>query len=414
MKPSPPPSVRAGFTLVELLVAIAVLSIIVVAIGQILGTATSITTNNNKHTDANAQARMVFDRMANDFARMLKRTDVDMIFFKNNASATAGTNDTMYFFSEGASYYNNNVFSVQYKNAVSLVGYRIANGTDGITAVGSSPYGQLERLGKALAWDTGQSASSAVTFLTYPPAGTTPLTATTPDSVTYSSAMYGSTLWGAYLTSGVDVNSAQTSLVGTLGNGFNDSADTNYHPIGTNVFRFEYSFLLKDGTQALFPVMTQTANNGLPTKQNLTAAVPPTFSDDSSGSYSIGSRWYDTTNHIGYICVDASKGNAIWHEIGLQDVSAIVVTIAVIDNQGLAFINTSGLDIVGTLASQFPDAQAAASVTNGDIAKALVTNWTTAIAPTSAGGTVSAGSGIPQSMVNQIRIYQRYFYLNNF
>ncbi len=57
----------AGFTLVELMVAIAVLAIIVVAASKILGTTAILTTVNNKHMDANDQARMVFDCMADDF-----------------------------------------------------------------------------------------------------------------------------------------------------------------------------------------------------------------------------------------------------------------------------------------------------------------------------------------------------------
>ena len=99
---------RAGFTLVELLVAIAVLAIILVVAAKILSTAAALTTVNNKHIDANDQARVVFDRMADDFARIVRRKDVDYIFWKNPPWQPA--NDAMYFYTEGDSYFDSHDF----------------------------------------------------------------------------------------------------------------------------------------------------------------------------------------------------------------------------------------------------------------------------------------------------------------
>ena len=95
---------HSGFTLLELMVSIAVLAIIVVVVAQMLGMAGFLTTNNDKHMDANDQSRMVFDRMANDFARMVRRKDVDYIFWKNTG------NDAMYFYTEGDSYFDATTF----------------------------------------------------------------------------------------------------------------------------------------------------------------------------------------------------------------------------------------------------------------------------------------------------------------
>ena len=67
----------SGFTLVELLVSMVVLVIIVFMFAQLMTSATAITRTGNKHIDTDTQARVVFDRMALDFAQMLKRTDVD-------------------------------------------------------------------------------------------------------------------------------------------------------------------------------------------------------------------------------------------------------------------------------------------------------------------------------------------------
>src|SRR6266480_4593149 len=66
-----------GFTLAELLVSVFVLVIILFMVTQLMSSATSITRTGNKYIDTDTQARAVFDRLALDFAQMVKRTDVD-------------------------------------------------------------------------------------------------------------------------------------------------------------------------------------------------------------------------------------------------------------------------------------------------------------------------------------------------
>src|SRR6266513_5443227 len=66
-----------GFTLAELLVSVFVVTIIILMVTQLMTSATAITRTGTKHVDTDTQARVVFDRMALDFAQMLKRTDVD-------------------------------------------------------------------------------------------------------------------------------------------------------------------------------------------------------------------------------------------------------------------------------------------------------------------------------------------------
>jgi prepilin-type N-terminal cleavage/methylation domain-containing protein len=461
-----------GFTLVEIIVAIAVLLIIVVAAAQIVTTASLLTSVNSMKIDANTQARMVFDRMANDFARMVKRNDVDFIFWKAGTSAgTAGlpaqtsstpANDAMYFYTEGASYFDSSTFSsvpgystiTPQKNTISLVGYRVNNNPASAYTSGVNPdYYQMERLGKALAWDGASYNANAssqnslqpnfAVFLTYPLAGNDVVNnSVDPTGVAYSTAFFTSTLAGAYSNSNNNGNGAGVlpSAVGTCpcggnntpasGSGyFNDSTDAAYHTVGSQVFRFEFSFQLKDGTQSAIPVMsgatTTTTNgaNGIP-NSNLSATQRPLPTDDSAGTngdagtngtpnYAVGSRWYDTTNQIGYICVDATPNFAVWHEIGIQDISAIVVTIAVISKQGLVYANS--VQQAGTsqfwsnLVGAFPDG----------VDSTVANTWEQAITPNSSGvstvGTYMSSNGtpFPQSMISQIRIFQRYFYLNN-
>src|SRR5260370_39119767 len=68
---------RGGLTLAEMLVSIAVLTLLVLMLTQLMNNAAPIARTANKRMDTDTQARTVLDRIAVDLARMLKRTDVD-------------------------------------------------------------------------------------------------------------------------------------------------------------------------------------------------------------------------------------------------------------------------------------------------------------------------------------------------
>src|SRR6266700_6158212 len=79
----------SGFTLAEMLVSIGVLVLLVLLFTQLINTAATTVRTANKHIDTDTEARIVFDRMAVDFAGMLKRTDVDY-FLKANSRKYPG------------------------------------------------------------------------------------------------------------------------------------------------------------------------------------------------------------------------------------------------------------------------------------------------------------------------------------
>src|SRR6266516_7101312 len=147
---------RGGFTLAELLVSVFVLVLLIFMFTQLMTSATAITRNDHKHVDTDTQARAVLDRMALDFAQMLKRTDVDYYVkqpsgYKGHGNGHGwgqGKNgdkgsDQMAFFSHVPGYYPGS-----YPSPISLVAYRVNESTSTDAA-----YGRLERLAKGLLWN---------------------------------------------------------------------------------------------------------------------------------------------------------------------------------------------------------------------------------------------------------------------
>src|SRR6266436_2637321 len=164
-----------AFTLLEMLVSLAVLGLIILLVTQMLGPVSAISGTGNKHIDTDTQARVILDRIAVDFAQMLRRTDVDYYLkgatgYKNsnghgkNIKLTGGAqkgNDQIAFFSQTPGY---NDTSSSWQSPVSLVAYRV-NGNPN-----SASYLMLERMGKGLLWNgvsnsTNPSAIYPIVFL---------------------------------------------------------------------------------------------------------------------------------------------------------------------------------------------------------------------------------------------------------
>lgn len=293
-----------GFTLIELLAAMAVVMLLMLTVAQMMNSTSTVTTTSGKRVNADAEARTVFDRMAGDFSHMLKRADVDYDIAKGTG------NDAMYFYSAAPSVASSNATVQDPQSPVSLVGYRMNAGM------------QLERVGKGLTW-------SQVVFLTYstqpPTNATSPAAASTIPSAFSADIAAGST----------------TASV-----------------IGENVFRVEFTFLLK------------------PCKQADGTSLPAVYSNDP---------W------------DTRAGHTSLNAIGLADVQAIVVTMAILDSTSKKIL-PSGTSLSGA-ASALPD--------NTDLTKLPAQVWQEAINS----GTF-APAGIPASVARQARIYQRIFPLN--
>src|SRR6266480_635547 len=136
-----------GFTLVELLVSLGVLSLLVFFVTSLVNSAATITTLGHKQMDADSQARQFLDRMAIDFAQMVKRSDVDY-YVKSSAPFPLRTvvqpgNDRIAFYSAVPGYYP----PAGSQSPVSLVAYRVNSVST------NSAYTKTERLGKGLVWN---------------------------------------------------------------------------------------------------------------------------------------------------------------------------------------------------------------------------------------------------------------------
>src|SRR5687768_6034140 len=108
---------KAAFSLVEMLVAAAVFLLLVLIVAQIVNSASSVAAQSRKRLDADSQARTVLDRLAQDFGRMSKRSDLDFL------AANEAGNDRLFFVSEVPGYFTGVAAGNQ--SGFSLVGYRV-------------------------------------------------------------------------------------------------------------------------------------------------------------------------------------------------------------------------------------------------------------------------------------------------
>jgi prepilin-type N-terminal cleavage/methylation domain-containing protein len=176
-----------AFTLVEMLVSIAMLVLIVLLVSRLFGNASAITTSANKRMNVDAEARPLLNRLAIDFAQIIKRSDVD--YFLKSPSAPQPGNDQIAFYSVVPGY---NAIA---PSPISLVAYRI------------NAAHQVERMAKGLIWNGDSSVDSPLVFL--------PLT-----------------------------------ILGTWPTATSSNADPDYELTAPNVFRLEYCYVLKNGNRA--------------------------------------------------------------------------------------------------------------------------------------------------------------------
>jgi competence protein ComGC len=349
-----------GFTLAELLVSVFVLTIIIFMVAQLMTNATAITHSGHKHIDVDTQARVVLDRMALDFAQMVKRTDVDYYVKQRNGYNGHGNghgwgqghngdkgSDQIAFFSQVSGYYPVNISRDQ--SPISLVAYRVTEGNSN-----NAGYGRLARMGKGLLWNgvdntTQNNSSYPIVFSPGQIAGCT--TGNCPCAGTGGP-------WAGPWSAAICNDNGQAS------------SDNDYEVIGPGVFRFEYYYLLKNGRVTDWP----WDRSDLPDQITITN---PT-------------------------------------KIGLSQVEAIVVSIAVIDPQARELIQAAASnagygDILDVAADLADFRSARGRGVGGQRIGDLEAQWKGVVESIAQTGQTPSGRLIPREAIKGIRIYTRYF-----
>lgn len=205
-----------GFTVVEILVSVAVLVVLVLLLSRLFSSAAAVTTAGNKRMDSDAQIRPLFDRMTVDFSQMVKRSDVDY-YLKSPANPEPG-NDQIAFYCTVSGYYP----SSGSQSSISVVSYRINSAST------SRSFNKLERMAKGLVWNGVSTTDTPVVFL----------------PLTISATWPGAT---------------------------NGNSDTDYELIGPDVFRFEYYYLLKNGNLSDTPWDTSVGHSSVAGMEDVAA-----------------------------------------------------------------------------------------------------------------------------------------------
>ena len=350
------PHTRCGFTLAELLVSVFVLAIIIFMVAQLMTSATAITRTGHKQIDTDTQARAVFDRMALDFAQMVKRTDVDY-YVKQRSGYTGHSNghgwgrgrngdlgsDQLAFFSHVPGYYPDGYTPGQ-QSPISLVVYRVNESSSSNAA-----YAKLERMAKGLVWNAVD-------------------TNTNQNSAKYPIVFLPQTIAGIGKPWAPAINNNSNC------GGANTSCDPDYEVIGPGVFRFEYYYLLKNGRVTDWPWDWRDPQFQNP--DQLTISNP--------------------------------------RQIGLTQVESIAISIAVIDPAGRALVDAVSPDRIFDIAADMADFKSARG--NGVGAQKigdLEAQWQGVVESIAQTGQTPSGQSVPREAAKMIRIYNRYFDLKS-
>jgi len=216
-----------AFSLVEVLVAMAVVALLLGILAQMIGSASDLTTSGQKRMDAEGAGRQALGILANDMTKMVRRpqADLDVVFAKRQG------NDRLFFYAEAPGFLSTSDPGQQ--SPVSLVGYRVG------------PDWKLERLGKGLRW-SGPGESPV--FL----------------RITGASAVPSTTLAGAW-----------PGVIGSPPDYNGTSVD--YQTISDEVFRLEFCLVDNEGN-AFLPTASWRSwadddLNGVPNLREVRAVI---------------------------------------------------------------------------------------------------------------------------------------------
>jgi hypothetical protein len=297
-----------------------VLLILMAVLVSMMGTATRLADTTNRNIDAASEAEQVLDRIGQDMAGMIIRSDVDQYFVNSSG------NDQLFVYSQTPGYFENSTGKPQ-QSPVSLIGYRIS------TSANSSLAPALERVAQGLTW----SGADNFPFLVFPPR--------------------------------TSVTQCLTAISGTIpiqwGNIVNDPdiIPSAWHTIGSQIFRLEICYQLRDGTYTLTPPMP---------------SAPPAFPTGTSSP------------------IAPVPGS-------INDTAGLIVAIAVLDNKSRQIVSAANWK---TLIAALPD------ITESDFSATPVqlmeSSWKAKLDQP----TFAVTSGLPTPVAAKVHVFQRYYSLD--
>lgn len=156
---------QRAFTLLEMLVAVAVLALLVVLVAQVLDVVTLSVSRSEKRSTAEIEARSVFSRMGADLRQAVLRSDLDFSAFKHDgfrlpaefggatfAANSQPGNDRIAFFAQTPGFMAGSVAGAN-RSSFSVVGYSLGL-EDGVP--------RLQRAAVGLAWEPETGVGSLV------------------------------------------------------------------------------------------------------------------------------------------------------------------------------------------------------------------------------------------------------------
>ncbi len=143
----------AAFTLVEILVAIAILVIITVAMATIFASTQTLVSQSNTSMGSLDAGEAVLSQIGLDISRMVLRDDVDFGFTKAGADAGTGVNDSFSFYARTTGF-DNSGNSPASPRPLSIVSYQV--GTDPVNPTSAAL--QLNYAALQVDWAAGGSS----------------------------------------------------------------------------------------------------------------------------------------------------------------------------------------------------------------------------------------------------------------
>jgi hypothetical protein len=348
-----------------------VLALLVFLATQLMNSAATVTTIGHKQMDADSQTRQLLDRMALDFAQMVKRSDVDYYLKSSALPPPTGVrnllqpgNDKIAFYSTVPGYYQNPSSGSQ--SPVSLVSYRV------------NAQNKLERMGKGLVWNAVLNNQTPVVFMPIPMASALPIAELpVPTPIATSTPAWPTA-----------ANFAATP-----------TPEPSVEVIGPQVFRFEYYYLVRGqivpgAFESPAPTPPAAILSDIPWDTRICAcpSAAPVATPTPTGTPI-------ATPTPPVVCCHVAPA-------GMQDVAAVVVVIAVIDPKSKALLDT--VDPTGAKLSRLNGSDGSPPLlvdfATGMTPGQLLAQWRTALDANTV--------GLPLPAISGIRVYERYLYLS--